>query len=302
MNKEPDSAMGSRLVFALASLGGLLLASYSMTAEAHGTRAWLGVVAVEVSFERLAALGLEYGVEVRRVVPQGPAATAGLRTGDMIVTIAGRPVYSVDRLRWLVNTLSPGQEVAVGYLRAGERRTVKVTLRASPPRSERFCPRGYRPGAVRSYLGVRLQTMTDDLRQAFGVPPAIGVLVTEVTDNSPAADVGLTAGDVIIRMDRKEIAEIADVYRALDFFEPEDEIAIAIIRDKASKTLAVALGAPPPDRHLPRRRFEPRESPPHLPAPLLDPRYWQRQFDELMERWQEYWREETQAPSEERPL
>ncbi len=299
MIRMPNQTMRSRLVVRVALLGGLLLSSNFVSADAHESRVWLGVVTVGASFERLAALGLEYGVEVRRVVSQGPAAKAGLRSGDMILAIGQRPVYSVERLSWLMNTLSPGQEVPVEYFRAGERKTVKVALSAAPPLSERFSREQYRTGAPRSYLGVGLQAMTDDLRQAFGVPRDIGVLITQVFDARPAAEGGLMAGDVIVRMDRMDITEVADVYRVLDFFKPGDAIKIELIREKGSETVTVVLAAPPEDRHGQRQWLEPWEPPPKIPVPFLEPHYWQRQLDELLERWREYWPEQPDAPAQE---
>lgn len=143
--------------------------------------------------------------------------------------------------------------------------------------------------------------MTDDLRQAFGVPRDLGVLVTDVVDASPAAEAGLVAGDVIIQMDRKRIAQVTDVYRVLDYFEPKDEITIEIIRNKATKTLSVTLAAPPADT-APKPWQRPWDSPPAIPAPFLEPRYWERQLDDLLERWREYWREDPPAHPYERRL
>ncbi|MGF1615135.1 MAG: PDZ domain-containing protein [Gammaproteobacteria bacterium] len=286
--------MRYRLVLLISLLGSLLPISHSQLAASSPHRAWLGVVAVEVSFERLAALGLEYGVEVTQVVPKSPAAKAGLRPGDVILAIAERPAYSVNRLSWLIDTLTPGQPVPIECLCAGEKKTLKVELSSPPPRGEPFGPGEHGYGPQRSYLGVGLQGMTDDLRQAFGVPRDVGVLVTEVFDGSPAAAAGLAAGDVITQMDRKRIGEVDDVYRVLDFFEPGDEIAIEIVREKASQRFTVVL-ATPPDQDSPRPWFRPSDSPPRIPAPFLEPHYWQRQLDDLLERWREYWRKESEG-------
>ncbi|MFZ0255045.1 MAG: PDZ domain-containing protein, partial [Gammaproteobacteria bacterium] len=183
----------------------------------------------------------------------------------------------------------------------GQKQTVNVELGSPPPRRELFDRGAYWPGPLRSYLGIGLQAMTDDLRQAFGVPRDLGVLVTEVVDASPAAEAGLAAGDVITRMDRKQIAAIGDVYRVLDFFEPGDEITLEIIREKTSKLLTVVLAAPP-DNGSPAPWRGPWDSPPTIPAPFFEPHYWQRQLDELLERWRDYWREEPGAPPYERRL
>lgn len=293
--------MAPRRILLIGLLGSLLLANPSLSADASPRGAWLGVVTVEMPFERLAVLGLEYGVEVSQVVPRSPAATAGLRPGDLILSIAEKPVYSVARLNWLVSTLNSGQTVPVKYFRTGQKQTVSIELSSAPPHKEWFNRGDYWPGPLRSYLGIGLQAMTDDLRQAFGAPRDLGVLVTEVVDASPAAKAGLAAGDVITQMDRKQIAAIGDVYRVLDFFEPGDEITLEIIREKASKLLTVVL-ATPPDNGSPAPWRGPWDSPPTIPAPFFEPHYWQRQLDELLERWRDYWREEPGTPPYERRL
>lgn len=294
--------MASRLAFLISLFGSLLLVGQPLAADSPPRPAWLGVVVVEVPFDWLAAQRLEYGVEVSQVVPRSPAATAGLRPGDLILSIADKPVYSVQRLHWLVNTLSSGQTVPVEYFRAGQKQTLTIELASPPPRGEPSS-RGahHRHPPLRSYLGIGLQAMTDDLRQAFGAPRDSGVLVTEVVDASPAAQAGVMAGDVIIRMDRKRIAEVGDVYRVLDFFEAGDEITIELIRAKASKLLTVVLAAAP-DSGVAKPWYPPWDSPPAIPAPFLEPHYWERQLDQLLERWREYWREEPEAYPYERRL
>jgi S1-C subfamily serine protease len=77
-------------------------------------------------------LAVPEGLFVQAVTPGGPAATAGLRADDVITTIDGQPATSNIQLQELTLTKKPGDEVSVGYARAGQPATATITLGAQP--------------------------------------------------------------------------------------------------------------------------------------------------------------------------
>jgi S1-C subfamily serine protease len=245
----------------------------------------LGVIVRDLPFEGLANLNLEYGVKVVRVAPVSPAKEAGLQAGDIIIELDDKPVYSVRRLNWLVSKLPASQDISLSYNRSGNTKRVKVQLQSFEVRLPRFqfFERGWPP--LSTSLGVNLQAMTDELRRHFGAPDGVGVLIVEVLDGSAADEAGLVAGDVITKMDRKMIYHVADVYRVLNFFDPGEELAVEIIREKKSKTVNVELAQPPFPSY--RGWALPYEA----PSELFDPRYWQQGLDEMLEKWKEFWQE-----------
>jgi S1-C subfamily serine protease len=245
----------------------------------------LGVLATNLSFDRLADLNLEYGVKIARIIPDSPAEKAGMRTGDIILQLNDKPVYSVRRLQWLVAKASVGEEISIKYYRMGDTKNVQVELKPLEPKPWSAPYREGKRWASSSYLGVVLQSLTNDLREAFGVSPGVGVLISKVYRNSPAYRGGLLAGDVIIKMDRKHISQPFDVQRVLYFFDPGDEIVVEIIRKTEHKTVKVTL--------MERPHADRPESPIPYDAPpmIFDPKFWEEELREGLEKWLEFWRD-----------
>lgn len=210
----------------------------------------LGVRVVELDPRQFDELKLDFGVRVVAVTPGSAAEAAGLKEGDVIVELAGRPVVSPARLRHLVAGLQEGEKFAVVHVRDGRRMTAQAQLQSAPPGIRAPGRAPFRdfpalPFFSRARLGVLLQELTDELRAAFGVDSGTGVLVAEVTADSPAKKAGVAAGDIIVRMDRRAIRRVADVHRVLSCFDPGEELALAVIRDKKPLTLTVKLEAVP---------------------------------------------------------
>lgn len=231
------------------------LLSHPVPADPVGPRAEpapaLGVRVTDLEPWQLEDLKLEYGVKVVSVTPGTAAEAAGLASGDVIVELAGRPVYATARLRHLVAGLEEGDKFEVVYLRDGRKATASAQFKHAPqagpaPRAAQtpyFGPFTGLPFFSRHRLGVQLHELTEDLRATFGVDSGVGVLVAEVLPDSPAKKADVMAGDVIVRLDRRTIRRISDVHRALSCFEPGEEATLSVIRDKKPLILTVKLEA-----------------------------------------------------------
>jgi serine protease Do len=99
----------------------------------------LGVLISAITDARLDEANLGYGVNVEKVIPESAAAAAGIKSGDVITEFAGKPVYSGERLRWLVQKAEPGKPVEIKLLRDGKAHTLSATLIAPqmPPCKEK---------------------------------------------------------------------------------------------------------------------------------------------------------------------
>lgn len=254
----------------------------------------LGVLVEELPLSRLDALQLPYGVRISRVFPGSPAQAGGLQSGDIISEVGGQAVFSVSRLRWLVAKSAPQDTLTIKYHRDGRAASTDIHLGSAPPEQPPAAVwRTERSWSSPGYLGVALQPLTPGLREAFSVPAGAGVLIAEVYADTPASKSGLGAGDVIVRMDRRTIREIADVQRVLDYFEPGEGLAIEVIRDGNSLEFDVTLGER--DRSSGREPGRDWLEPRGEMQPLFDPAWWE-QVEELVERWRDYFQQRRTAP------
>jgi serine protease Do len=98
---------------------------------------------------------------------------------------------------------------------------------------------------TRGYLGVYLQEITDDLRDAMDLPSLEGVLVSDVVDNTPASRAGLKGGDVILEFDGKKVEDMASFRIKVASTDVGKQVRMKVFRDGKQKTLTVTLGEMP---------------------------------------------------------
>ncbi|HET9251134.1 MAG TPA: PDZ domain-containing protein [Candidatus Eisenbacteria bacterium] len=109
------------------------------------------------------------------------------------------------------------------------------------------------------YLGVRVQDIDPELKQARDLPSTEGALVNRVEDESPAEKAGLKRGDVIVRLDGEEIEDSAELIREMREKKPGATIQIAAVRAGERKNFEVTLGTRPPQRYGDVTRWHVRE-------------------------------------------
>jgi serine protease Do len=184
-------------------------------------RAWLGVRIQSVTEELAEGLRLEdpRGALVASVSEGGPADSAGIRQGDVILRFDGREVGEMRELPRMVAETRIGKTVDVVVWRKGERQTVEVDLgkldeaAMASFRDQESQPDGGGTGPeTGSVLGMGLAQLDDATRQQFGLEDsAKGVVVTEVDPGSSAAEKGLSAGDVIVEVDQEEVTSPSEI-------------------------------------------------------------------------------------------
>ena len=215
-----------------------------------------------------ARLGQPSGVYVESVREGSPAAKAGVQTGDIVVDFDGERVRSASHFTRLVQESVPNREVAAVVIRGTSKQNLKIspdagaglTIRSNNGdvvarrRLElqdrlRSVPRGnfdfnLNNGNLRvlpangATLGVTVSPLSDQLASYFGVKQ--GALVSAVTTNSPAAEAGVRAGDVITAINGQSVSSSGDITRALR--ERTSESAeISVTRDKKSLSLKATL-------------------------------------------------------------
>jgi serine protease Do len=184
----------------------------------HGkvTRGYLGVVIQEVSPDLAKAFKAPEGkgALVGDVSADGPGAKAGLQKGDVIEEIDGQTVTGVNDLRLRIASTAPDTTVHLRVLRNGQARDVAVTLGELPEKAT-----AGRLGTETEdtpMKGVQVDDLTPQLRRELDLQPGIkGVVVTDVSPDSPAADSGLRRDDVIEEVNREPVESVAEYRRAI---------------------------------------------------------------------------------------
>ncbi len=192
----------------------------SLVADGTVDRGWLGVVIQDLTPELAEALGLEEGLEgviLSDVHPESPAAEAGLTRGDVVTEIAGARVRKSHELRNAVGLRSPGSEVSVKYVRDGQTHSIDLRLGSRNNIGAGAAP--HEPeSAVAAVEGLELKSLNAELRSQLRLPRAMehGVYVSRVDPHSEAARLQLREGDVILEVNRRPVASVADFNAAYD--------------------------------------------------------------------------------------
>lgn len=176
-------------------------------------RGWLGVQIQPVTDEVASSLGLadRNGVLVTQVLPEGPAAAAGLRDGDVILSVSGEPMEDYRDLTRLIASLDAGTLAQVELMRAGQRVTLPVTI-GEMPNERQLAANGASSAGDQGRLGVYLAPLTPETRREHNLrPDATGVLVAEVEANSAAARAGIRAGQLISMVGQQPVDSPAQV-------------------------------------------------------------------------------------------
>lgn len=195
------------------------------------------------------------GAMVMAVVPGSAAAEAGLKSGDVIISIDGRAIANAENLTDAISAHKKGDVVTIVLERKGVEQTVKAALKE---RSDaRIVIAGKTPnvfslrkgeGPEPFYfqfggggLGIRYEELNKDLGTYFGASEGKGVLVIEVMEKSAAAAAGLKSGDVIISLDGRDITDGEDLRHALSRMakDEKESAEMVILRDKQRKTVTV---------------------------------------------------------------
>lgn len=189
-------------------------------------RGLLGIKGMEMSADIAKAfkLNVQRGAFVSEVLPNSGSAKAGVKSGDIIVSLNDKPLSSFAELRSRIATTEPGAKVKLGLIREGKPLTVEVTLDKSTSSS-----------ASAEQISPALQGATlSDGQLKNGTK---GITVTTVEKSSPAAQAGLHQDDVIMGVNRTRVQSIAEMRKVLE--SKPAVIALQIIR--GNDTLYILL-------------------------------------------------------------
>jgi S1-C subfamily serine protease len=183
-------------------------------------RGQLGVYPQEITQDLASGLGLKdrNGVLVADVDPNGAAAKAGIRRGDVIRKVNGQDVNTPNALRNRIAMTDPGSEVTLTIIRDGKEQEVK--LRLGELRAAADTAEGAKEVALAQdgagKLGVAVQPLTTDVARQLGLQGNVsGILIRDVDPAGLAAEAGIRPGDVIVEANRQPVRSTTDLQAAL---------------------------------------------------------------------------------------
>ncbi|HVF23968.1 MAG TPA: PDZ domain-containing protein [Pyrinomonadaceae bacterium] len=226
---------------------------------------FLGVYGEDITSENVARYRLNQprGVGITQVIKDSPAEKAGLRKDDVILRLDGENVTSVRKLNRLVSEIAPDHGVRIAISRngseqeitatMGKRKNTSFVLDFISPESRSWKWEGPLTGgdtilnnnndltfmlSNSRRIGVSTVALTKQLADYFGIADGRGVLVTNVSEDGPAAKAGIKAGDVITAIDGEAIDSPGDISRVISR-KKEGEVSLTVIRNKSQQTFRV---------------------------------------------------------------
>ncbi len=202
--------------------------------------------------------GVKDGVLVTSIDADTPASRSELKPSDVIVEVDGKPVRTDRELQKAVLLRKVGEAVQLKVFRRGEYVTVSVTsaelpdpnrtARANPRRPAQKKQGAYPPQEKPLFYGMEIQPLSKDMAANLGIREEKGVVVTSVTDGSPAAEAQVRAKDVITEVNEKPVTDVASFRAALKDADPKRGVLLYVARRGGGKTFVVIkdAGAPAP--------------------------------------------------------
>jgi len=209
-------------------------------------RGRIGVAVTDVPRDNLAEFGLKQrsGALVSQVPKDGPAAKAGVRPGDVILEVNGKPVQNRDELIRIVTGTKPGSTLPVKLLREKKEMTVNVTVEELDLEAESGTLQGQGPGPEEegAGFGLTLGNLTSSMSRSLRLPPdTTGAVIMDVDAGSPAEDAGLVQGDVVLRVNNQAVSSAADASRILQKIPSGGRAMLLVWKSRQGQELFLTL-------------------------------------------------------------
>ena len=201
-------------------------------------RGYMGIKPQPVTDAIRKAMGLEdsKGVLVADVISGQPADKAGIKSGDVIVSVNGVRTDGVEQFRMQVAGLAPGSSISVGIVRDGAQMTRRLTL-VTFPESEQQASTAEEAKPV-AWLGITARGLTGDERAQAKVSG--GVVVESVESGSAADDAGINSGDIVLQIGKTRIGGMSEYNRAVQQFR-DSKNAVLFRINRGGSVLYIAI-------------------------------------------------------------
>jgi serine protease Do len=177
------------------------------------------------------------------VVKDSPAEQAGVKPGDVVVALNGKPVADNNQLTRDVGVIPPGQTVKLDLVRDGKERTVQVKLAPRPDETEstgKSVSQGSSDKEPGDLLGLQVEDLTPQLARRAQIDPGTkGAVVTDVAPDSPGSEAGFEPGDVIVEVKHQPVSSAADYKKAVKSLKKGDSPLVRVKRGQATQYVSV---------------------------------------------------------------
>jgi serine protease Do len=191
-------------------------------------RGWIGVMIQDITPELAKSFGLKSakGVLVSDIVKGSPAQKAGLQTGDVILRFDGKEVENAHKLSQMAAATAPNTTIKIDLLRKGKAETVSLEIGTMPEEGQKIIS-----PQKESDWGIAVQELTPQLAQQLGLEAGTtGVVISDITEGSPAAEAGLRPGDLITEANHKGINNLNDYQQALKQLKKNNNLLLLVKR------------------------------------------------------------------------
>jgi serine protease Do len=202
----------------------------------------VGIQDLDENLARKLKIPSSSGAVVNEITPKSPAATAGLEPGDVITEINGKSISGPAELRMTISSMMPGSKVNLKYRRGSDEKTTQVELAELPASTTAaITSPEAAPGEPDVLDGVTVSDIIPELRQRFSIPDSIasGVVITEVSEDSPSFAAGLRPGDVILEIERRPVKTADDAVKLSEDLKKEKEVMLRISSRGQSRFVVV---------------------------------------------------------------
>ena len=213
----------------------------SLVSTGHVVRGWLGISIQDLTPAIAKGFGLQVtsGAVIGQVQADGPAKDAGLKAGDVIVSVDGEAIENSTQLRNNIAGTKPGKTVALGILRGNDHLNIDVKL-GELPGEQASTGKG---GSMDERLGFAVQTLTPQLAKQYDVESGLtGVVVTSLNQSSAAARAGLREGDLIQGVSRQEVDTREQFLSALSDVKSGEMVLLQVYRGGGGFYIAFNIG------------------------------------------------------------
>ena len=204
-------------------------------------RGWLGVVIQKVTPELAKSFGLKEleGALVSDVMEDSPAAKAGVKRGDVIVSFDGKPIKEMDQLPRIVAATQVGKKVRMKLIRDGSPLDADVTIVEGRDETREAANTG---AEMDKNFGLVVQNVTPEIARHLNIKDTKGVIVTDVQQGSPADEADVRAGDIIREINRKPVRNVDDFRAITGKVGPKEGIFMLLKRENTTFYAAIRGG------------------------------------------------------------